>query len=303
MAKLFPAGETVTDGEQRMLLYLERALPDRWFIVSNVFVYTGKKNREIDAVIIGDHCIWVVNEKSYSGTITGDIHTWVLSDGSQEENIIDKAQMAARVVRGKIRKMCPDLKHVYVNGVVLLSADKVRLCISDPEIGTYVRHLQGCEEWFSSSHTSASKAIQKIDREAILRSLIGDVKATYLLSQQGKRLNAAREIMGGDLFLKLEGEDGFHRIYFEDVLLGRQALRGAKPRPAVEKLKGTGLHVRFCESRVWVMPLSSFLGARLGTRVLKPSEWVPLRKGVNTLLIDEIKLKATVSFQPGGEDE
>jgi hypothetical protein len=79
MARLIPLGEAVTRGEQKMLDYLQRTLPDDWIVFGNAQVTTSELSREVDAIVVGDRCVWVVDEKGFGGCISGDEHTWILA--------------------------------------------------------------------------------------------------------------------------------------------------------------------------------------------------------------------------------
>jgi hypothetical protein len=85
VARLIHLGETVTRGEKKMLDYLQRVLPNEWTIFGNAQVTSGDLNREVDAIVVGDRCIWVIDEKGFGGPIEGDEHAWILSHGSARE--------------------------------------------------------------------------------------------------------------------------------------------------------------------------------------------------------------------------
>jgi len=126
MAKLIPLGEAVTQGEQRTLDYLQKKLPTDWVIFGNVQVTTGELTREIDAIIIGDRCVWLVDEKGFTGTITGDEHIWIFEDGSARERVLNNILHAAKMVKGKLATSDSRLSSVWVEGVIILSAPDVQ---------------------------------------------------------------------------------------------------------------------------------------------------------------------------------
>lgn len=63
MARLISLGEPVTRGERKTLDYLQRNLPDEWLVLGNPQIATGELTREIDAIVIGDRCVWIIDEK------------------------------------------------------------------------------------------------------------------------------------------------------------------------------------------------------------------------------------------------
>jgi len=82
MVRFIPVGEAVTRGEQKMLDYLQHALPDNWVVLGNAQFTTSELTCEVDAIVVGDRCIWVVDAKRFGARLRGDEHTWILVDGS-----------------------------------------------------------------------------------------------------------------------------------------------------------------------------------------------------------------------------
>jgi hypothetical protein len=95
MAELIPIGDCVTRGEQRTLDYLQKNLPKDWVVFGNAQVTSGELNREIDAIVLNDCGVWVLDEKGFGGVITGDEHTWILSNGSARERVLNHISHAA----------------------------------------------------------------------------------------------------------------------------------------------------------------------------------------------------------------
>jgi hypothetical protein len=87
MARFIPVGEAVTRGEQKMLDYLQHTLPDDWVVFGNAQFTTGELTREVDAIVVDDRCVWVVDEKGFGARITGDEHTRILADTAQPGNV------------------------------------------------------------------------------------------------------------------------------------------------------------------------------------------------------------------------
>lgn len=174
MAKLIPLGECVTRGEQRTLEYLQKNLPDDWLVFGNAQVTTGELNREIDAIVVGERCVWVVDEKGLWGVITGDEYRWILSDGSARERVLNQILHAAKMVKGKITAADPRLNQIWVEGLILLSADDVELRVKDARIPRHVWPLLGCEQLFRQAAPAQARPISPSEREAIERLLAGE---------------------------------------------------------------------------------------------------------------------------------
>lgn len=295
--------ETVTDGEQKMLDYLKLALPSDWFIISNPTISIGRRNRELDAIVISDRYIWAIDDKAYNGKITGDINVWILPDGTQIPNVLDKIKEAARVVKGKIVKKNPSLQQVWVEPLILLSSDNVEIDIEDDGIPFYVRSLRGCEEYFLQPGFPNASLLSESDLQGILRCLAGDIKVDKFLSALNKKRKDSRviDVDDGAVYIQFDGEGGFRRVFYEDTVIGRNEMRGVQPKYALESLRGTGFRLHFHGGKISLTVLNGLGNARLGQRQLKPGEWVPFRKGSNTLQIGDIRLRASVFKLPDGD--
>lgn len=101
-AKLIQGGDFVTRGERKAAEYLRDHLPEGTIILTNLEISSGEFACEMDMVVIGDRCVWVIDEKGLHGTITGDAHTWVLADGLARERVIANVRQAARVLKGRL---------------------------------------------------------------------------------------------------------------------------------------------------------------------------------------------------------
>lgn len=127
MAILKKAGDFIGPGEQTTAAYLEKQLPSSWVIIANKeLVRPDGSVRELDFIVIGEHCLFAVEEKSWSGPIHGDENGWVLRSGASYRNPIDVVEMNARRLAGIVQDRVPFLKHQvsghFVYSRVLLSA-------------------------------------------------------------------------------------------------------------------------------------------------------------------------------------
>lgn len=326
MAQLIPLGESVTSGERKTLDYLEQHLPNDWFVLGNPLISSGTLSRELDAIIIGDKWVWVVDEKAYSGVITGDENVWVLSNGLQIDRILYKVIHTASLVKGKMVRKVPSLRQVWVEPLILLSANDVQLEIDDTRIARHVHFLQGCERYLCKPHFPYENMIPPLMRAAIVRSLAGDLVADrYLLKssdikhlvkvddqeqlQSSGAMSPQTETPHGErtsdystptvhstlpLIVQLEGTGGFRRIYYQDVLLGRRELRGAQPVDAVDDLESTSIQVHFTEDSIRIRPLGVAPIVSLDNKTIPMGEWTVLPLGLVTLTIGSLNFQARV---------
>ena len=71
MAQIFYAGEFATEGERRAAEAL-RGLPDDWVVISNKTLVTrDARSFEIDFLVLGEHYVFAIDEKSWRGRIHG----------------------------------------------------------------------------------------------------------------------------------------------------------------------------------------------------------------------------------------
>jgi len=264
-----------------------------------------------DQLASGRPSVWVVDDKSLAGRITGDEMTWVLPNGSHRRGELNKAMHAAKLLRGRIVNKNPDLKPIWIEGVVTLSNDKVDFAVQDSRVSTNILHLKGCEKYFLNPPFKKLRKLRLLsqdDRETVLRSLIGNLYADRLLSRSSGRavpptetktpLTPIQDKSGRAVYLQMDGEGGFRRVYYEDIVVGRNELRGARPLDATRKLEGTGIRLRFQTDGILVSPVNGLCDVSLGRRPIQFGEVLQIPRGTNSLKIGEIELKVTVSDLP-----
>jgi serine/threonine protein kinase len=173
MARLIKLSESVTRGEKKTLEYLQRALPDDWVVFGNPRVTTSQLTRELDAIVVGDRCVWVVDEKGFNGVVTAEEFSWVLQDGTVRERVLDNVRHAASMVKGKLVASDPRLRNVWVEGLIILSADEVALRVRDPRASRQVTKLAGCEGYFLRANIPNANLLSLAERDAVVRTLSG----------------------------------------------------------------------------------------------------------------------------------
>lgn len=152
MAEIVRCGEFVGRGEELTASHLERNLPPSWVVICNKeLVSPSGAVSEIDFIIIGDHVVFVADEKSWSGPIHGDENGWVLRSGESYRSPISACEGCARRLAGILRDNVPRLEGTignrhFVFARVILSAEKVDTFIHDPRATEQVLQLEGCEE-------------------------------------------------------------------------------------------------------------------------------------------------------------
>ena len=70
MAQLVSAGPFATEGEREAAKALQQ-LPANWIVICNKVLPKGDRSYEIDFIVIGNHWVFLLDEKSWRGKIHG----------------------------------------------------------------------------------------------------------------------------------------------------------------------------------------------------------------------------------------
>jgi serine/threonine protein kinase len=149
VARVVRVGEFATDGERRAAEALG-GLPNEWVVICNKTLVTRDgRSFEIDFLVLGEHYVFAVDEKSWRGRIHGSDQVWVRDDSSSERSPLGKINYVANVLAGELRATVPRLRDIrdhFVHGAVLLSATEERPRLRDPRAEQGVYLLDGVVE-------------------------------------------------------------------------------------------------------------------------------------------------------------
>ena len=110
MAKLISEGPFATEGE-RQAAALMRQLPDDWIVIANkTVVASNDRSFEVDFIIVANNWIFVLDEKSWWGKMSGNKSNWTLSSGEVRGNPLNKAEMIAKILADELKAGVPDLR-------------------------------------------------------------------------------------------------------------------------------------------------------------------------------------------------
>jgi hypothetical protein len=124
MAELFNADNFHSPGEARAAEVL-KGLPKDWWVICNKWLTSPQGTYEVDFIIVGIKNVFVIDEKSWRGGITGGTEdNWYFDDKSSPGSPLNKVDMVARIVAGRVRRNVLGMKEAssFVTGGVLLSA-------------------------------------------------------------------------------------------------------------------------------------------------------------------------------------
>lgn len=134
MAEWRKAGETVNDGERRVLQRLRDGLPGPWVVLSNLYLrMSSAMVLEIDAVVVGRDGIWALETKDWSGKIAGDTLHWQLDDGSLRDSPTSSIERKAKALHSFLVDANPVYRNVSKVGLVVIANNAARLKLSPDE--------------------------------------------------------------------------------------------------------------------------------------------------------------------------
>lgn len=285
MAKIFSAGDFSTSGEKRVAEELEK-LPNSWIVICNkTLVATNGRSFEIDFIVIGNHWVFLLDEKSWQGRIRGNDMQWVRQDGSAERSPLRKIDYIAKVMAGYLRYHVTTLNQAeshFVRGGVVFSALTQTPTIHDPLAKEYVFLLSElCERLLKLDQQGGSVLIK--EHRLLLQKSLYDlsnrpavprrVNDLYQIEESidlrpGVRLWHAKFIDSNetrDLLVYDLGNDPLHK---ED--LRQFYLREFK---ALNELQSTGLVPGMSDHFTWsedflILPIKPLSGKALSAYVM-----------------------------------
>jgi hypothetical protein len=134
MAEWRKAGETINDGERRVIKALRDGLPESWVVISNLYLrLTSATVLEIDAVVVGRDGIWVIETKDWGGKITGDALHWQLADGALRDSPPASIERKAKALHSFLVNVRPVYRGISKVGLVVIANRGARLKLPEDE--------------------------------------------------------------------------------------------------------------------------------------------------------------------------
>jgi serine/threonine protein kinase len=145
MAVVQAVGQPENDSEALAIRRLGESLPEDWLVIHNFEVCTGRGlPYEYDVVVVGDWAVYHVEVKGYRGQIHGDARQWTLDNGAVYPSPIPLANKKSKILRERLEHADASLRDVFVETVILLSDDRARVKVSDPQSRRILR-IDGVE--------------------------------------------------------------------------------------------------------------------------------------------------------------
>ena len=140
LAIIQPVGPPENDAEARAIRRLGDALPEDWILLHNFEVCTGRGfPYEYDVVVLCEWAVYHLEVKAYRGRIEGDSRRWSLESGAVHPSPIPLANKKSKILAERIATASADLRDPFVETVILLTDDRARANVRDPQARRILR--------------------------------------------------------------------------------------------------------------------------------------------------------------------
>ena len=101
----------VGPGERLTAQHFQDHLPDSWVVICNrEIVQPSLRTREIDFIVVGDHGVYVVEEKHWHGRILGNDKGWVFEGtGESRPSPLNSVASMTKHLAGLLKRDVPGL--------------------------------------------------------------------------------------------------------------------------------------------------------------------------------------------------
>ena len=143
MAKRIKIGEPVNEAESWAFDFLSENLPQHYLVITNLEVLAQSgQPLEVDAIVVGEFALYLVDVKGYVGNLRAGVNDWSLDD-RWIGNSLSKANYVGRVLAGRIGDRMPrGVRAPWCQGMVLatgregsdieIEKDFAQLCVFTP---------------------------------------------------------------------------------------------------------------------------------------------------------------------------
>ena len=113
MANHIEGGPPRNQSEKWAIEFLRKNLPDHYLLISNIDITDSHGKRlEVDALLIGEWAVYVLEFKGYTGTVRAGEHVWDLGNGMHERSPLESTAYKSRVLAGRLRGRITGSMHV-----------------------------------------------------------------------------------------------------------------------------------------------------------------------------------------------
>ncbi|GAA3509198.1 serine/threonine protein kinase [Streptosporangium album] len=127
MAQIVGGGPPVNDAERMAIAHLRDHAPDDWLVLHNIEIPVHGGSYEVDLVVVTGHSVCLIDVKGTRGRIEVAGHKWYPSRRAPYGSPVAKLRGHARALKGRLERARPALGRIYVDALVVLTADDARL--------------------------------------------------------------------------------------------------------------------------------------------------------------------------------
>jgi serine/threonine protein kinase len=165
MAKVIAIGQPVNDSERQAIAHLRDHLPDSYTILHNFEIRRGNEVFEIDLAIVAPHAIYLVDVKGTHGNIDVYGSKWYPEGRQPFSSPVPKLRGHAKALSGLIadsNHADPDLRKVYCDAAVILTAPTAHLSDSTGRDAPNTTTLAKCVRFFQDSSRIPDRFLNNI---------------------------------------------------------------------------------------------------------------------------------------------
>lgn len=119
-AKVFHVGEPAHDAERQGLRYLVEGLDENFAVYTNPWIVDRNGAiYEVDAVVVAEHAIFVVEMKAYRGRVTGNDHDWYVPEPIRSPLKLNRK--TAQILSSAIKRQSAAAGRAWVDHLVFLT--------------------------------------------------------------------------------------------------------------------------------------------------------------------------------------
>jgi serine/threonine protein kinase len=125
MARHIPFAAPVNASEKWAFDHLKEKLPEHYDLLTNVeLLGNAGSTIEIDAVVIGDWAIYMIDVKGYTGTIEAGRHLWY-AHGEEVENPLPKLNKNSKIFASRLRRQLGPGAHTpWIQGLAFVTGSE-----------------------------------------------------------------------------------------------------------------------------------------------------------------------------------
>jgi len=187
VAKVIQAGAAQPTRGEAAALEVLQGLPKAWVVIANkILPLSHADSYELDFILIGEHRITLIDEKSYTGSITGTDEVWSLGSGRAIRSPFNKIDMNAKRLASWLKDRVPGMPgrtastNLTVGGV-MLSDPNVTAQLSDPRASRCLFTLDNAIEklkWLDNEGAASEFDITSV-RDKVVTALYNDNSARH----------------------------------------------------------------------------------------------------------------------------